>query len=115
MSNEKPLSCQSSKGQVPQSTAKKEPEAVTSKRKGAVSGQKNVKSPIKTLQEGPTLVEEEVLISMPVTEENIHQQPHKYIVQAKVLQNSWPLTENQMTFVQSLRELEKNEIKGESS
>ncbi|XP_074663197.1 androglobin-like [Tubulanus polymorphus] len=37
--------------------------------------------------------------------------PHKYIIQALVLRNSWPLSENQWTFVQQLMELEKNELK----
>nr|XP_056708582.1 androglobin [Euleptes europaea] len=110
MSNDRSLSSQSSKGQV-QSTVKKEPEVVIPKKKGTVSGQKNVKAPTKPLQEGPASVEEEMLTFVPVIEENIPQQTHKYIVQAQVLHNSWPLTESQMTFVQTLRELEKNEIK----
>ncbi|KAK3097303.1 hypothetical protein FSP39_008511 [Pinctada imbricata] len=37
--------------------------------------------------------------------------PHKYIVQATVLKNSWPLSESSWAFVQMLRELEKNELK----
>lgn len=41
-------------------------------------------------------------------------QTHKYIIQASVLYNSWPLTESQIVFVQALKELEKNEIKGKS-
>ena len=39
-------------------------------------------------------------------------QPHKYIIQAVVLRNSWPLSESQWVFVQGLKELEKAEIKG---
>lgn len=37
--------------------------------------------------------------------------PHKYIVQAVVLHNSWPLSESSWTFVQMLKEQEKNELK----
>ncbi|XP_046325515.2 androglobin-like isoform X6 [Haliotis rufescens] len=37
--------------------------------------------------------------------------PHKYIVQATVLKNSWPLTEREWGFVQTLKEQEKNELK----
>ncbi|KAM4770931.1 androglobin [Rhinophrynus dorsalis] len=36
---------------------------------------------------------------------------HKYIIQATVLHKSWPLTESQATFVESLREMEKQEGK----
>ena len=38
--------------------------------------------------------------------------PHKYIIQAVVLRNSWPLSESQWTFVQMLKEMEKNDLKG---
>lgn len=37
--------------------------------------------------------------------------PHKYVVQAKVLRKSWPLSESSWAFVQVLKELEKNELK----
>ncbi|XP_077206610.1 androglobin isoform X3 [Paroedura picta] len=115
ISNERPLSSQSSKGQVIQSSIKKEPEVVTPKKKGTLSGQKNIKTATKPLQEGPALVEEEAVTLVPVIEDTISQQPHKYIIQAQVLYNSWPLTESQLTFVQSLRELEKNEIKAHAA
>ena len=39
-------------------------------------------------------------------------QPHKYIIQAEVLKDSWPLSEASWAFVQMLKELEKNELKG---
>ncbi|XP_025099309.1 androglobin-like isoform X4 [Pomacea canaliculata] len=39
--------------------------------------------------------------------------PHKYIVQATVLRNSWPLSESSWVFVQTLKEQEKNELKDE--
>ena len=37
---------------------------------------------------------------------------HKYIVEAQVLKDSWPLSEASWVFVQMLKELEKNELKG---
>ncbi|XP_076467316.1 androglobin-like isoform X4 [Babylonia areolata] len=37
--------------------------------------------------------------------------PHKYIVQATVMKNSWPLSESSWAFVQQLKEQEKNELK----
>ena len=39
-------------------------------------------------------------------------QPHKYIVQAEVLRQSWPISESSWTFVNMLKDLEKNELKG---
>ncbi|XP_059171472.1 androglobin-like isoform X6 [Physella acuta] len=37
--------------------------------------------------------------------------PHKYTIQATVLQNSWPLSESGWRHVQMLKEMEKNELK----
>ncbi|PIK43982.1 putative androglobin isoform X22 [Apostichopus japonicus] len=37
--------------------------------------------------------------------------PHKYVVQAKVLRKSWPLSESSWAFVQVLKELERNDLK----
>lgn len=45
-------------------------------------------------------------------QEEEEQRPHKYIIQAQVLRNSWPLSESNWAFVQMLREIEKNELKG---
>ncbi|KAF7253297.1 Androglobin [Varanus komodoensis] len=109
ISAERPLSSQSSKGGVVQNVPKKEPEVVP-KKKGAITAQKNVKSSVKATQEGPVSSEEEP-ITLSVIDENLVQQPHKYIIQASVLYNSWPLNESQLIFVQALKELEKNEIK----
>ncbi|KAH0622366.1 hypothetical protein JD844_024615 [Phrynosoma platyrhinos] len=112
MPSERPSSSFStgSKGGVVPNTPKKEAEVVVPKKKGAIAAQKNIKSSMKMSQEGPVSTEEET-ITVPVIEENIPHQPHKYIIQASVLHNSWPLTESQMIFVQALKELEKNEIK----
>ena len=41
-------------------------------------------------------------------------QPHKYVIQAVVMRDSWPLSEVQWAFVQTLKEIEKNELKGET-
>ncbi|XP_067398314.1 androglobin isoform X2 [Emydura macquarii macquarii] len=111
---ERPLSSQSSKGQISQSSTKKDPETGGTKRKGAVTTQKGVKSSHKpgSVLEGQAVIEEETVI-LPALEKNaIDSQPaHKYIIQALVLCNSWPLTESQLAFVQALKEMEKNEIK----
>ncbi|KAK0044580.1 androglobin-like isoform X19, partial [Biomphalaria pfeifferi] len=37
--------------------------------------------------------------------------PHKYVIQATVLQNSWPLSESAWRFVHMLKEMEKNDLK----
>uniref|UniRef100_A0A8C6V6K9 Androglobin n=1 Tax=Naja naja TaxID=35670 RepID=A0A8C6V6K9_NAJNA len=110
MSSERPLSSLSSKGGVVQSIPKKEAEVASPKKKGTVTAQKNVKSSAKALQEGSASTEEEIP-TLPTMDENLLQQTHKYIIQASVLYNSWPLTESQIVFVQALKELEKNEIK----
>ncbi|NXL94436.1 ADGB protein, partial [Alectura lathami] len=114
LSNETPLSSRSSKSQIIQSIAKKESETGGLKKKGHISASKNTKSSFKPglLQESLSTLEEE---SFPLENfENNHESPqqsHKYIIQALVLYNSWPLTDSQLLFVQSLKEMEKNEIK----
>ncbi|XP_032299535.1 androglobin isoform X3 [Coturnix japonica] len=47
----------------------------------------------------------------PVLEEESFLLTHKYIIQALVLYDSWPLTESQIQFVQSLKVTEKTELK----
>ncbi|XP_041351984.1 androglobin-like isoform X2 [Gigantopelta aegis] len=44
-------------------------------------------------------------------QDEISMKTHKYIIQATVLKNSWPLSESSWTFVQMLKEMEKNELK----
>ncbi|XP_026521814.1 androglobin [Notechis scutatus] len=112
ISSERPLSSLStaSKGGVVQSAPKKEAEVASPKKKGTVTAQKNIKSSAKASQEGSVSTEEEIPALLPI-DENLLQQTHKYIIQASVLYNSWPLTESQIVFVQALKELEKNEIK----
>ncbi|NXL41655.1 ADGB protein, partial [Podilymbus podiceps] len=114
LSNETLLSSQSSKTQIIQSSAKKESETGGSKKRGHSSSSKDTKTSFKPrlVQEGPPTLED-----VPLLLENFQnnggspQQSHKYIVQALVLYNSWPLTESQSLFVQELREMEKNEMK----
>lgn len=69
------ISLLASKGQVAQSSIKKEPELVAPKKKVVIGSQKNVRSSPKpgNLQEGPVTVEEESII-VPIVEENISQQ-----------------------------------------
>lgn len=40
-------------------------------------------------------------------------QDHKYVVRAEVLYKSWQLDEAELTFVQQLRESQRNEKRGE--
>ncbi|ELT91375.1 hypothetical protein CAPTEDRAFT_224147 [Capitella teleta] len=44
-------------------------------------------------------------------EDDKEQKPHKYVIQAVVMRSSWPLSEVQWAFVQTLKEIEKNELK----
>lgn len=46
------------------------------------------------------------------SEHKVDVRPHKYVVQAMVLRDSWPLNQYQWAFVQELKEKEKEELKG---
>ncbi|XP_021246615.1 androglobin isoform X2 [Numida meleagris] len=113
LSNETLLSSHSSKSQIIRSVGKKESETGFKKR-GHISAPKDTKSAFKRglSQESISVLEEE---SFPLenfeNNQGSPQQPHKYIIQALVLHNSWPLTEGQILFVQSLKEMEKTELK----
>ncbi|KAI6071446.1 Androglobin [Aix galericulata] len=114
LSNETHLSSNGSKTQIIQSITKKDSETGVLKKKGHISTPKDTKASFKPgpLKEGLFTLEEESLLLENF--ENNHgspQQSHKYIIQALVLYNSWPLTESQLLFVQTLKEMEKNEIK----
>ncbi|XP_075780494.1 androglobin isoform X2 [Pelodiscus sinensis] len=111
---ERPLSSQSSKGQISQGSAKKDPEPAGTKRKSALATQKGSKLSHKpgSVPEGQAATEEETVILSTLEKNVVDPQPtHKYIIQAMVLHNSWPLTDSQFAFVQALKEMEKNEIK----
>ncbi|KAM6086608.1 androglobin isoform 2-T2 [Theristicus caerulescens] len=114
LSNETLLSSHSSKTQIIQSSTKKESETGGSKKKGHISSSKDSKTSFKPglVREGPPILEDECfLLENFQNNDGSPQQSHKYIVQALVLYNSWPLTESQSLFVQELKEVEKNEIK----
>ncbi|NXG88285.1 ADGB protein, partial [Stercorarius parasiticus] len=119
LSNETLLSSHSSKSQIIQSSTKKESETGASKKKGHVSSSKDTKTSIKPghVREDPPILEDESSL-LENFQNNDHvnilyflSQSHKYVIQALVLYNSWPLTESQSLFIQSLKEMEKNEIK----
>uniref|UniRef100_A0A669P8W9 Androglobin n=1 Tax=Phasianus colchicus TaxID=9054 RepID=A0A669P8W9_PHACC len=113
LSNETLLSSRSSKSQIIRGIGKKESESGF-KRSRHVSAPKDTKSSFKKgiSQERLSVLEEE---SFPLenfeNNQGSPQQPHRYIIQALVLYNSWPLTESQILFVQSLKETEKTELK----
>ncbi|NWQ88701.1 ADGB protein, partial [Burhinus bistriatus] len=114
LSNETLLSSHSSKTQIIQSSTKKESETGGSKKKGHVSSSKDTKTSFKPglVREGPPVLEDEsFLLENFQNSDGSPQQSHKYVIQALVLYNSWPLTESQSLFVQALKEMEKNEIK----
>ncbi|NWW47883.1 ADGB protein, partial [Pedionomus torquatus] len=113
LSNETLSSFHASKTQTIQSSTKKESETGGSKKKG-VSSSKDTKASFKRelSQEGPPILEDEsLLLENLQSNGGSQQQSHKYVIQALVLYNSWPLTESQSLFVQALKEMEKNEIK----
>ncbi|KAF1584810.1 Androglobin, partial [Eudyptes moseleyi] len=114
LSNETLLSSHSSKTQIIPSSTKKESETGASKKKGHISSSKDTKTSFKPglVREGPPILEDEsFLLENFQNNDGRPQRSHKYIIQALVLYNSWPLTESQSLFVQELKELEKNEIK----
>ncbi|NXE75474.1 ADGB protein, partial [Cochlearius cochlearius] len=114
LSNETLLSSHSNKAQIIQSSTKKELETGGSKKKGHISSSKDTKTTFKPglVREGPLILEDEsFLLENFQNNDGSPQQPHKYIIQALVLHDSWPLTESQSQFVQELKEMEKNEIK----
>ncbi|NXE49186.1 ADGB protein, partial [Casuarius casuarius] len=114
LSNESLSSSSSSKAQLIQSSTRKESETGGSKKKGCIPSLKSTKSSLKPgfVQEGPAVLEDEscLLASFEKKDES-PQLSHKYIIQALVLYNSWPLTESEFLFVQELKEMEKNETK----
>ncbi|XP_045411134.1 androglobin-like [Lemur catta] len=112
--SDKTLSSQSSKQVLLFHAASKKEQEVYVKKKSALGSQKSYKGkPGNIIQDtGLPLLEEETT-STPTTEEiaSVPQQNYKYIIKCLVLYNSWPLTENQLTFVQALKDLEKSDTK----
>ncbi|XP_031793514.1 androglobin isoform X3 [Sarcophilus harrisii] len=96
--------------------ANKEADVPQSKKKAAAGAQKANKARATGAIESGQNVLDDDSVSFPYVEENsqVSQQNYKYIIQATVLSNSWPLTENQSAFVQTLRDLEKNDLRAHS-
>ncbi|NWX47506.1 ADGB protein, partial [Steatornis caripensis] len=114
LSNETLLSSYSSKTQIIQSSTKKESETGGVKKKGHISSSKDTKTSFKPglVRDGPPVLEDESFLSENFqNNDGSPQQSHKYVIQALVLCNSWPLTGSQSLFVQALKEMEKNEMK----
>nr|XP_009930417.1 PREDICTED: androglobin [Opisthocomus hoazin] len=114
LSNETLLSSHSSNTQIIRSSTKKESETGGSKKKGHISSSKDIKTSFKPglVQEGPPVLDDKsLLLENFQNNDRSPQQSHKYIIQALVLYDSWPLTESQFLFVQELKKMEKNEIK----
>ncbi|XP_071598540.1 androglobin [Heliangelus exortis] len=113
LSNETFLSSQSSKTQINQRSTKKDSEPGGTRRKSVVSFSKDNKASLKPvlLEEGLPVLDESFLLENSQNSDQSPQETHKYIIQALVLFNSWPLTESQSLFVQALEEMEKNKIK----
>ncbi|NXO47094.1 ADGB protein, partial [Aramus guarauna] len=114
LSNETLLTSHSSKTQIIESSTKKELETGGSKKKGHILSSKDTKTSFKPglVREGPPILEDgSSLLESFQNNDGSPQQSHKYVIQASVLYNSWPLTESQSLFVQALKEMEKNEIK----
>ncbi|XP_062497932.1 androglobin isoform X1 [Pezoporus occidentalis] len=112
LSNEMLVSSQSSK--ISQSSTRKETEVKGSKKKVHNSSSKDTKTSLKAghVREGPpTLEDESSVLETFQNKDGSLQESHKYIIQALVLYNSWPLEESESLFVQELKEMEKNESK----
>ncbi|KAB0389253.1 hypothetical protein E2I00_005876 [Balaenoptera physalus] len=113
LGNEKALSSQSSKQILSTHASFKKEQEFYVKKKSATGGQKSYKRPGSAIVDTGQPILDEDTISVPAIEENAStpQQVYKYIIQCLVLYNSWPLTESQQTFVQALKDLEKNDNK----
>ncbi|XP_057345102.1 androglobin isoform X2 [Manis pentadactyla] len=114
MESENALSSQSSKQILSSNASFKKEQEMSIKKKSTLGSQKSFKMRLESaiIDTGQPILENETT-SVPIIEENTvtPQQISKYIIQCSVLYNSWPLTENQLTFVQALKDLEKNDSK----
>ncbi|NWX97622.1 ADGB protein, partial [Nothoprocta ornata] len=113
LSNERYLNSSASKAQLIHSTTKKEAETGISKKRSYVASPKTTKTSLKPglVQEGPHVLDDESFLASFEKRNGSPQLLHKYIIQALVLHNSWPLTESEFLFVQEWKEMEKNETK----
>ncbi|KAI5938491.1 Androglobin [Manis javanica] len=114
MGSENALSSQSSKQILSSNASFKKEQEMSIKKKSTLGSQKSFKMRPESaiIDTGQPILENETT-SVPIIEENTvtPQQISKYIIQCSVLYNSWPLTENQLAFVQALKDLEKNDSK----
>ncbi|KAM8945513.1 androglobin [Pelodytes ibericus] len=107
---ERPLSAHSSKSQIHLNNAKKG-------RTNSGGSPKNNKFSSRhgSVSEGQPIGENENTEDKVPTPQPVNPvstlEAHKYIIQATVLYKSWPLTESQTAFVQTLRDLEKQEAR----
>ncbi|NWR73225.1 ADGB protein, partial [Centropus unirufus] len=113
LSNGNVLSTHSSKQLNIQSCTKKESEIGGPKKKVHICSSMDTKSSKSgiSLECPPILEEEPSLLENFQNRDVSPQQPHKYLIQALVLYDSWTLTDSQSAFVHELKELEKNEMK----
>ncbi|XP_004674193.1 PREDICTED: androglobin [Condylura cristata] len=114
LGSERTLSSQSSKQVLATHSSSKKEQEVSVKKKSASGSQKSYKGrPGSAIADISMSVMDEESVSLSTTEETVStpQQVSKYIIQCMVLYDSWPLTESQMTFVQALKDLEKNDTK----
>ncbi|XP_027743146.1 androglobin isoform X2 [Empidonax traillii] len=121
LSNESLLSSHSKIPEIVQSSTKKESETGHLKKKSrdSISKDRKTSSKPELIQEGPPMSIDESLEMIDESLENFQnpvgspQQSHKYMIQALVLYESWPLPEDQSLSVQELKEEENDEIKGQ--
>ncbi|XP_077632195.1 androglobin [Crocuta crocuta] len=114
LGSEKTVSSQSSKQILTMHTSPKKEQELYIKKKSALGSQKSYRGrPASAMVDSGQPILDEETTSVPTIEENasMPQQVNKYIIQCLVLYNSWPLTESQLTFVQALKEMEKNDSK----
>ncbi|XP_039603469.1 androglobin isoform X2 [Polypterus senegalus] len=93
LTNERPLSTSS---QTSGKLGKKE-------RNGSATSQKQSRSVISQINTGE---ENNIHMTVPKDSGHVQQAIHKYVIQATVLHKSWPLSETQLDFVKSLKDLE---------
>ncbi|KAJ7403645.1 hypothetical protein BTVI_75723 [Pitangus sulphuratus] len=121
LSNESLLSSHSKMPQIVQSSTKKESETGHLKKKSrdSISKDRKTSSKPELIQEDPPMSIDESLEMIDESLENFQnsvgspQQSHKYMIQALVLYESWPLPEDQSLSVEELKEEENDEIKGQ--
>ncbi|XP_038661066.1 androglobin isoform X2 [Scyliorhinus canicula] len=87
--------------------------AVGSRKLGSTSSSKTARSSAKISNElkSPILLDEGLNRMLEVGQ-SVTKVVHKYIIQALVLRKSWPLTESELTFAESQKDVDNNELTG---